>query len=219
MGIAEFGDGLLYEYCDMKIIRYISGKLSNNSYVIDCKKTKSSVVIDIPEKPNNMLEYIESRKVEFIAITHGHYDHIEGYDSLKKLNIPIAINKDDMNFLSFSPDLILNQDIELEFGHLKLRTISTPGHTSGSTCFLVRDNIFTGDTLFPSGPGRTNSIEEFKMILKSISEKLFCLGNDVKFYPGHGKESILRISKEEYSRFLNVRNGNFDLSGNITWIN
>jgi len=91
-----------------------------------------------------------------------------------------------------SPDsLIVDQQV-LNFGALSLQAIHTPGHTPGSTCFLIGKHLFTGDTLFPGGPGNTqHDPVRFERIIASIRERLFSLPDETVVYPGHGLDTTI----------------------------
>jgi len=102
-------------------------------------------------------------------------------------------------------------------GKVKIKVIYTPGHTPGSVCFLIQDHLFAGDTLFPGGPGRTDSPEDFQLILKSINEKLFGLPDETQVYPGHGEFTTIGKEKTEYSVFLS-RKHEPGLCGDVSWL-
>jgi glyoxylase-like metal-dependent hydrolase (beta-lactamase superfamily II) len=92
----------------------------------------------------------------------------------------------------------------LEVGRLRLRTILTPGHTPGSMCFRLEGQplLFTGDTLFPGGPGNTEQDpERFATILKSIDERLFPNGDDVQVLPGHGDDTTIGAEKPHFDEW------------------
>ena len=85
-------------------------------------------------------------------------------------------------------------------GGVNLTAVFTPGHTPGSTCYFTEGHLFSGDTLFPGGPGKSGSPEKFKQLVESITTKLFTLGDDVNVFPGHGEtDGSIRESKAEYA--------------------
>ena len=98
-----------------------------------------------------------------------------------------------------------------------MTVLHTPGHTPGSVCYLVEDNIFSGDTLFPGGPGHSSSAENLNQTIKSITEKLFVLPDSLSLLPGHGAEGVLGVSKEEYNLFASKPHRD-DLSGDVLWL-
>jgi len=100
---------------------------------------------------------------------------------------------------------------------VELTVIHTPGHTPGSLCFLTGKYLISGDTIFPGGPGKTDTPDDFKQIVKSISEKVFVLPDDVLVYPGHGDSTVLKKEKEEFAIFSS-RPQAPDLCGHVSWL-
>jgi glyoxylase-like metal-dependent hydrolase (beta-lactamase superfamily II) len=102
-------------------------------------------------------------------------------------------------------DLILEDDALLEVGRLKIRTIATPGHTPGSTCFVVEGSpvVLTGDTLFPGGPGNTQSeLGDFSLILTSIDRRLFApLPDETLVLPGHGAGTTIGRERPHFEEW------------------
>ena len=105
----------------------------------------------------------------------------------------------------------------IAFGKLEARFIFTPGHTPGGTCTLVGRHLFPGDVLFPGGPGRTTSPENFQRLLANIRERLYVLPDDTEVYPGHGANTSLKQSKEEHAVF-SARSHPADLCGDVQWL-
>jgi len=95
--------------------------------------------------------------------------------------------------------------------------LHTPGHTPGSLCFRVGRYLISGDTIFPGGPGRTSSPDDFKQIVKSITEKIFVLPDDTQIYPGHGNSTVLKNEKEEFAVFTS-RPHEPNLCGEVLWL-
>jgi len=95
--------------------------------------------------------------------------------------------------------------------------LHTPGHTPGSLCFRVGRYLISGDTIFPGGPGRTSSPDDFKQIIKSITEKIFVLPDDTQIYPGHGNSTVLKNEKEEFAVFAS-RPHEPNLCGEVLWL-
>ena len=125
--------------------------------------------------------------------THGHWDHIQAVTAMRDAGIDVGIAQDDAEMLP-SYDFIIGDDVVIEVGDLKFRTIHNPGHTPGSTSFLLEGKpvLFTGDTLFPGGPGNTKTPEgDFPLILESIDRRLFTLPADLLVFPGHGLDTTV----------------------------
>jgi glyoxylase-like metal-dependent hydrolase (beta-lactamase superfamily II) len=105
---------------------------------------------------------------------------------------------------------------EIFFGANKLRVLHTPGHTPGGLCFLTDKYLIAGDTLFPGGPGRTQSPDDFCQIIQSITEKLFALPEDTQVYPGHGEATTIKAAKQQYEVF-STRPHDPHLCGDVVW--
>jgi len=161
-----------------------------------------------------------------ILITHNHWDHLQGLETvLNQIKVPITIGKSDAKKIEVRDrEIIYAEDNQLlKTGDISIRAISTPGHTPGSTCFMLASespasvpHVFTGDTLFPGGPGKSRSHKAFLDILKSIETKLFTLPSESIVLPGHGKATTIKNSKDEFEVFRTkpVPPG---LYGEVTW--
>jgi len=170
------------------------------SYLVGCQKTKEAAVID----PAGDVEIIldDAAKNNFritkIVNTHGHIDHTMGNAYLKKkTNAVIIIHEADARFLtapsmmydvppSPSADVLVKDGDTISFGEEELRVIHTPGHTQGGMCLYAKGYIFTGDTLFVEGVGRTDLPGgSWPKLLDSITKKLFSLPDETVVFPGH----------------------------------
>ncbi len=186
----------------IQIYRLELGPYSTNSYILTCRKTKASVVVDAPGDVDLVLAQMNKTRPQYILMTHDHFDHIGGLVELKAaLDIPVAAHLADASILPLEPDLFLNDGDEISMGAMKLRVLHTPGHTPGSICFLTGNYLIAGDTLFPGGPGRTQSPHDFHQIVKSITEKLFGLPDHTEVYPGHGEATTIGREKKLYEVF------------------
>ena len=194
------------------------GPYDNNAYLLVCPETNESIVIDTPADPGELIEAAGATTVMAILITHNHSDHIAGFGEVTSaIDAPVGIGEADGHALSRSADFFLEDGREVRAGTVGLRCISTPGHTPGSTCLVADSHVFTGDTLFPGGPGKTRAPENLKQIIDSITQKLFVLGDDAAFYPGHGEDGTLRTAREEYAVFASKDHPG-DLYGDVVWL-
>lgn len=169
------------------------GPYDNNVYVVACRRTGKAVIIDAAAEPERILE--ETADVAPLAIltTHGHHDHVQAVDEVTAaLSIPFRIHPADSELAGREPDVPLVDAETIRVGELALRTIHTPGHTPGSTCFAIAGHLFSGDTLFPGGPGATRfEYSSFPQIIESIEQRLFPLGADTVVHPGHGLDTTI----------------------------
>lgn len=199
----------------MRVKTLTVGFLAANCYLAYCEDTREAIVLDPGGDGDKILKTIDELdlKVKFIVDSHAHYDHIAANGELKEaLNVPILIHKADaealvnpeLNFSSFlaypytSPraDRLLEDGDQIVFGRVKLKVLHTPGHTPGSICLLGEGEIFTGDTLFAGGVGRTDLPGgSFQKLVYSLKHRLMALPDWLKVYPGHGPQTVLGYEK------------------------
>jgi len=204
--------------CDVRIGRLTLGPYATNSYILTCPETGDSVLVDAPAEASAIVRAAKETNPRYILVTHSHMDHIGALSELKsRLRVPVAIHSLDMKALPVQPQILLEDSQEVLFGNVSLKVLHTPGHTPGSLCFLIGKHLLSGDTLFPHGPGRTNSPADLKQIISSITGRLFVLSDDTEVYPGHGNSTILTKEKEEFAIF-SARSHDPDLSGDVLWL-
>jgi glyoxylase-like metal-dependent hydrolase (beta-lactamase superfamily II) len=201
----------------IQIDRLVLGPFSTNSYVVTCRETAESIVVDAPGDIGKIVTALRDTNPRYILITHGHMDHISGLIDLKNaLSLPVAVHPEDAAALSVDPDILLGDGDLFPLGAIQLQVLHTPGHTPGSICLLTDKYLIAGDTLFPGGPGHTRSPADFRLIIESLLQRIFPLPNDTQVYPGHGDATVLGKEKEAFRAFsARVRKG--DLCGDVVW--
>jgi len=211
--------GIVAENQDVKVIMLdTGGGVVSNCYLIVCKKTGDSALIDAPGDATRILKQIEGTNLRYILITHTHFDHLGALSQLRiRLNVPIAVHPLEKDSLPVKAEILINDNDVIKFGEIELRVMHTPGHTPGCVCFLTGNILISGDTLFPGGPGRTGSPAALKQILKSIKEKILVLPDDTHVIPGHGDPTILGKEKEEIAAFLSRKHDD-NLCGDVLWL-
>ena len=198
----------------MIVKQFVAGKLENNIYLLLDETSKKAVLIDATEDLAEIKNATNGYDVEYILLTHGHFDHILGLNSLKKsLNAKAVINQNDLiisdNLNEFTrlfnmPDSIpptyekyIKDGDVITVGNMNIQVIATPGHTEGGVCYLVDGKLFSGDTLFRESYGRTDLFGgNFQKLSKSIKEKLFKLDDKIEVFPGHGEATTIGYEKE-----------------------
>ena len=184
----------------MIIDKIVEPYFGENIYILIDEETKKCAVVDPGGASEKVLNYIKknSLDLEYILLTHGHGDHIGAVNYIKsKTNATIVAHSDSMHCgpQELDADIYVNDKDKLQLGSLKLSFIHTPGHTKGSMCIRVNDDMFTGDTLFAGSIGRTDFYSgDYKQIEKSL-KKLSKFEDKVKIHPGHGPSSTLGIEK------------------------
>lgn len=212
MEIHGEGDLRLYKFGPL-------GPYENNAYIITDHASQEALVVDMPAGSSEVIGVAKTFRVKAIVLTHAHPDHWAEYDSVKAaLGAPVMCHPAETIMPGSRIDLRLADGDEIPLGALTVHAIHTPGHTPGSTCFLVERFLLSGDVIFPGGPGRTNSPEEFRQTLASIEEKLLMpLHDDVLVMPGHGADTTIGQSKREFAGFM-LRQHPDDLCGDVTWL-
>jgi len=194
------------------------GPFGTNSYIITCRLTRDSVLVDAPGEADEILKQLKVTNPRYILITHDHMDHLGALLELKsKLGIPVAVHRLDAKNLPSPPEMLLGDGDTVSFGNIELKVLHTPGHTSGSICFLTGKCLISGDTIFPGGPGKTQSPSHLSQIIESITSKIFLLPEDTQIYPGHGDSTILSKEKAEFAVFSS-RPHDPNLCGDVLWL-
>ncbi len=201
----------------MIIEQLVVGMMSVCCYLVACEETKMAVIIDPGGDDEKVLALCEEKgyQVKYIINTHAHPDHNCGNAFLKKATgAEIVLHEDDVEFfsrpditqffsalnLTASPpaDKIVKDGDTISFGAVSLKVLHTPGHTPGGMCLYAAPNLFSGDTLFAGGVGRTDFPGgDTSQLLKSIQEKLFDLPADTVVWPGHGYGGLKSTLSEE----------------------
>ncbi len=220
MSIHYEDDGLLLQV-------FVSG-FSNNAWLVTSKsqsrKQTQSLIIDTPGEPHELLAAAQDTEIAAVLITHNHWDHLQGFeDVMRVLDVPVGIGAADapeVEKMGTSPSIDVSDGALIAVGDLELRAIATPGHTPGSTCYYLKLNsghLFSGDTLFPGGPGRTGSAASLEQIVDSIGAKLLTLPPQTAVHPGHGDDTSVGEAKGDYDVFI-ARPRPEGLSGDVAWL-
>ena len=193
------------------------GPFANNAYVVIDGDSNESIIVDAPAEGEQILDAAQGTRVSAIVVTHRHPDHWTSIDLLKEsTGAPVYCHEADREQYADKVNRTLSDGEELALGGIRLRVIHTPGHTPGSICLLTGRHLIAGDTLFPGGPGRTDRPEDLQQEIRSILDRLYPLPDDTHVYSGHGDDTTIGQSKEEYAAFAS-REHPPDLCGDVLW--
>ena len=187
-----------------EIHKVVVGPFENNVFVLRCRQTGDAVLIDAANEHDMLLELCRRLGVRQVIETHGHWDHIQAVPQLRDAGYSVHVTAEDAEMLP-SYDEILEDDSVIDVGRLRLHTIHNPGHTPGSMSFRLEGSpiLFSGDTLFPGGPGNTKTdLGDFPVIIESIDRKLFTLPAETLVLPGHGDDTTIGTERPHLQEWI-----------------
>ena len=193
-----------YESTAVRVEKVVVGPFENNAFVVRCRSTGEAILVDAANEHELLVPLCKALGVRRVLTTHGHWDHIQAVEAVREAGIDVGVAAEDAKMLP-SYDFVIGDDEVIEVGDLRLRTIHTPGHTPGSTSFLLDGEpvLFTGDTLFPGGPGNTLfEGASFEQIIASIDRRLFTLPADLLVLPGHGLDTTLGTERPHLQEWV-----------------
>ncbi len=195
---------LVWDATGVEVHQVVVGPMDNNVYVVRCTETGDAVLLDAANEHERLLDLCRDLGVRKVLETHGHWDHIQAVPQLREAGYSVGVTAEDASMLP-SYDEVLTDDDVIEVGRLRLRTIHTPGHTPGSMCFKLEGQplLFSGDTLFPGGPGNTTfEGGHFDTIIQSVDRKLFTLPLDTIVLPGHGDRTTIGTERPHLQEWI-----------------
>jgi glyoxylase-like metal-dependent hydrolase (beta-lactamase superfamily II) len=194
-----------YEDSQAEIHKVVVGPMDNNVYVLRCKETGDAVLLDAANEHDKLLDLCRRLGVRQVLETHGHWDHIQAVPAVRDAGYEVGVTAADAAMLP-SYDFVLEDGSVIAVGRLRLHTILTPGHTPGSMCFRLDGSpvLFSGDTLFPGGPGATQFPGgDFPTIIRSIEDRLFArLPTETHVLPGHGADTTIGTERPHLQEWI-----------------
>jgi glyoxylase-like metal-dependent hydrolase (beta-lactamase superfamily II) len=187
-----------------EIHKVVVGPVDNNVFVVRCRQTGDAVLIDAANEHDLLLEMCQRLGVRTVIETHGHWDHIQAVPAVRDAGYEVGVTAADADMLE-SYDYVIEDESVIEVGRLRLHTLATPGHTPGSMCFRLDHApvLFSGDTLFPGGPGNTTFPGgDFDTIISSIDTRLFTLDAHTLVLPGHGDDTTIGAERPNLAEWV-----------------
>ena len=186
------------ELAKLTITKFSVGDMDNNVYLLRCQATDEQVLVDAADDARRILQVVGSDGLRRVVTTHRHWDHHRALrDVVAATGATTVAGEPDADELPVPVDERVTDGDTVQVGECRLEVIHLVGHTPGSIALLYDDpdgtpHLFTGDSLFPGGVGKTGSRDDFATLLQDVSTKLFDrLPDETWFYPGHGADSTL----------------------------
>ncbi len=181
-------DGMTVEIRKLSV-----GPMDNNAYVLRDVGDRA-LLIDAANDAGRLLAELDGLSVEAIVTTHGHRDHWQALAEVAKATgARLHLHPADADMVPVQADVAAEDGMLVPFGVAEVQLLHTPGHTPGSICVKLGErHLFTGDTLFPGGPGNTfGNAGAFRQIMHSLRERIFTLDDPTWVYPGHGDDTTI----------------------------
>jgi glyoxylase-like metal-dependent hydrolase (beta-lactamase superfamily II) len=182
----------------LQIVKLAVGPMNNNAYLLSCTATGAGVLVDAANDASRLLDLIGPAGIEAVVTTHRHDDHWQALGQIVAATGATTLaGRLDADGIDVATDVLLDDGDEVWFGDCRLEVIQLTGHTPGSVALLYRDpvggpHLFTGDSLFPGGVGRTENAADFASLISDVTSKVFDqLPDDTWVYPGHGDDTTL----------------------------
>jgi glyoxylase-like metal-dependent hydrolase (beta-lactamase superfamily II) len=181
-----------FEDARLRIEKIVVGPYENNVFVLRDKGTGEGLIIDAANEHDLLIPVAKAANVRRVLTTHGHWDHIQAVTAARDAGIDVGVFPADADMLPGYDFVVADEDV-IQVGDLRLHALHTPGHTPGSVCFTLEGwpILFSGDTLFPGGPGATQSPRAFAEIIRSLDNRLLPLPEDTLVLPGHGLDTTI----------------------------
>jgi glyoxylase-like metal-dependent hydrolase (beta-lactamase superfamily II) len=196
------------ELAKLTITKFSVGDMDNNVYLLRCQATDEQVLVDAADDARRIMQVVGSDGLRRVVTTHRHWDHHRALpEVVAATGATTVAGEADADELPVPVDERVSDGDTVQVGECRLEVIHLVGHTPGSIALLYDDpdgtpHLFTGDSLFPGGVGKTWSPEDFTSLVRDVSTKLFDrLPDETWFYPGHGNDSTLGAERPHLSEW------------------
>jgi glyoxylase-like metal-dependent hydrolase (beta-lactamase superfamily II) len=196
--VAVGGEPHVRELAHLVVTKVAVGPMSNNVYLLRCRETGEQLLIDAAFDDDRLLELAGSAGLATVVTTHRHSDHVQALaDVVEATGATTVAGDADADALPVPVDVRVDDGDSVSVGRCTVSVIHLVGHTPGSIALRYDDpeghpHLFTGDSLFPGGPGRTTDPEQFSSLMDDLQRKVFdVLPDDTWVYPGHGNDTTL----------------------------
>jgi glyoxylase-like metal-dependent hydrolase (beta-lactamase superfamily II) len=186
------------ELAEMVVTKMSVGDMDNNTYLLRCRRTDRQLLVDAAAEPARLLQLVGPDGLDTVVTTHQHWDHWQGLaEVVAATGATTVAGAEDVDGIPVPTDRAVGDGDRVSVGDCSLEVLHIAGHTPGHVVLLYDDpegtpHLFTGDSLFPGGPGRTTTPEDFGSIMADLRAKVFDrLPDETWFYPGHGDDSTL----------------------------
>jgi glyoxylase-like metal-dependent hydrolase (beta-lactamase superfamily II) len=186
------------ELSDLMITKASVGPMDNNAYLLKCRTTDDLLLIDAAADEGVLLGLLNGQQLATVVTTHRHGDHWGALAAVVAATSATTVaGADDVDGIPVTTDRAVRDGDVVSVGDVDLQVISLVGHTPGSVALLYDDptgppHLWTGDSLFPGGPGRTIRPEDFTSLMNDLEAKVFDrLPDETWVYPGHGDDTTL----------------------------
>jgi glyoxylase-like metal-dependent hydrolase (beta-lactamase superfamily II) len=198
----------VHELTDLIITKVAVGPMSNNAYLLRCRDTGQQLLIDAANDSGTLAELIGADGLASVVTTHQHGDHWQALQSVvDTTGARTYAGRDDADGIPVPTDVLVDDGDTIRVGRVELTARHLIGHTPGSIALVYDDphghpHLFTGDCLFPGGPGRTRDPVDFASLMDGLEEKVFgALPDETWVYPGHGNDTTLGAERPQIAEW------------------
>ncbi|MFJ1810877.1 MULTISPECIES: MBL fold metallo-hydrolase [unclassified Streptomyces] len=191
------GPADVHELKDLMITKIAVGPMNNNAYLLRCRATDEQLLIDAANDAHALLGTIGDDGIASVVTTHQHGDHWQALgEVVAATRARTYAGREDAEGIPVPTDVPVDDGDVIRVGNVELTARHLVGHTPGSIALVYDDphghpHVFTGDCLFPGGPGRTTRPEDFASLMSGLEAKVFVLPDETWIYPGHGNDTTL----------------------------